>query len=105
MAATNPIPRQIRLSTLARLTITTWRLRLTTLKIKISMDSIAVPTRLPRATSRGTMEGITNMTRLNRLTRMTRMTRRPILTRLDISSRIPGGLARIGRLLLLGRLD
>ena len=43
------------------------------------MASIAVPTRLPRATSLGIMAGITNMTRLNRLTRMARMHRLPIL--------------------------
>ena len=43
------------------------------------MASIAVPTRLPRATSLGIMAGITNLTRLNRLTRMAIITRRPIL--------------------------
>ena len=49
---------------------------------KTSMDSIAVPTRMPRATSLGILAGITNMTRLNRLTRLTRITRRPVLGKL-----------------------
>ena len=46
------------------------------------MAGIAVPTRLPRATSLGIVAGITNMTRLNRLTRMASMPRLPILGKL-----------------------
>ena len=65
-----------------RVTITTWRLRLTRLKRKTSMASIAVPTRLPRATGLGILLGITNMTRLNRMARMARITRLPILGKL-----------------------
>ena len=62
-----------------RVTITTWRLRLPRLKRETSMASIAVHTRLPRASSLGILAGIAEMPRLNRLTRMTRMARLPIL--------------------------
>ena len=55
---------------------------MTRLARELSTASIAVPTRLPRATSRGIMAGITNMTRLNRLTKMDRMPRLPILGKL-----------------------
>ena len=37
------------------------------------MGSISVPTRLPRATSLGAMEGITDVTRPNRMDRLTRL--------------------------------
>ena len=49
------------------------------------MGSIALPDRLPRATSLGIMGGITNMTTQNRLTRLTRLSstaRRRILGKL-----------------------
>ena len=49
------------------------------------MASIAIPTRLPRSTSLGSLPGITDMTRMNTLTRITRMTRLPILTRMGKS--------------------
>ena len=63
-------------------TITTWMHRLTRLARGGSIASIAVPDRLPRATSLGIMAGITDMTRLNRLTKMARMPRIPILGKL-----------------------
>ena len=44
-----------------------------------SIGSIALPARLPRATSLGYKAGITNVNRLNRQTRSGRMTRLPIL--------------------------
>ena len=75
----NPNPRQISLIRRARVTITTWRLRLTSLKMETSMDSIDLPTSLPRAHGVGLLEGITNITRLSSLTRLARITRSPIL--------------------------
>ena len=69
------------------------------------MDSISIHTRLPRVTSLGMLGDIANVTRLNRLTRMAGTTRIPILTRMGVLNRIPGRLARIGRLVLLGRID
>ena len=46
------------------------------------MTIIAVPTRIPRATSLGTLAGITNTNRLNRLTRMAIINWPPILGKL-----------------------
>ena len=46
------------------------------------MTSIAVPTRMPRATSLGVMAGITDTTWLNRLDRMAIITRPRILGKL-----------------------
>ena len=46
------------------------------------MASIAVPTRLPRATGLGILAGITNMDRMNRVARAARITRPPILGKL-----------------------
>ena len=101
----NPNPRQIRLIRMGRVTITTWRLRLTRLTGWTSMGSISIPTRMHRVTSLGSLPGITNMTRLNRLTRLTRMDRHPILNRLCSPIRIPGRLPRIVRLVLAGGID
>ena len=81
-AATNPNRRHIRLIRLDRVTITTWRLRLTRPRRKTSMASIDVPTRLPRATGLVILAGITNMIGMNRLTRMAIITRLPILGKL-----------------------
>ena len=53
--------------------------RMTRLKRRTSMGSIAFPTRMPGATGPGILAGITNMTRLNRLPRLARITRPTIL--------------------------
>ena len=69
------------------------------------MASTSIPTRLPRVTSLGSLPCITDVNRPNILARLTRVTRLPILTRLGRLGRLPVTLARIGRLLSLGRLD
>ena len=56
-----------------------WRLRLATLERGASIGSIALPARLPRATSLCYRAGITNVTSLNRKNRLGRTTRLPIL--------------------------
>ena len=43
------------------------------------MDSIAVPSRLPRSPSLGIVAGITKMTRMYRMARADRINRLPIL--------------------------
>ena len=51
------------------------------------MASIAVPTRIPRATSLGTLVGINNTARLNRMTRKAIINRPPILGKIGKSGK------------------
>ena len=58
------------------------------------MAIIALPTRIPRATSLGILAGITNMTGVNRLDRMAIINRRPILGELVEMVKLVGARAK-----------
>ena len=60
----HPNPRQIRLTRLDRLTITTWMRRLNCVARKTSKSSMTILNRLPIETSYDSLTGITSWTRM-----------------------------------------